>query len=335
MTKERTTWTKNKRMNEVLRLLRDKDRTIEELCKRIYSEHTPINHRKILRDIEDLKLEGHVIDPPTPERQPKYHLVSSPARAMQPAEALAAHVALRLLYHHTPNPPNSYLDALEKIANSMPEDLRNIAGHSLRLAKNTDKKFGNFEPIANCWTRRHAIAFDYLAMTTSSNTPHRVELEVYFVEASRSNFELYVIGRRRNHEPFEVRTYMMRLMKNVTPLKDQYQIPDDFDPQKYLSNAWGVIGDRNPVIVRLEFDKSVKRWLERDFPGVQKREETENGNLILTIQTGANNDGKPVELMSWIRGWGANVEILEPQSLKDEWLNDARELLRLHGSEQP
>jgi CRISPR-associated endonuclease/helicase Cas3 len=333
MTKERTTWTKSKRMNEVLRLLRDKDRTIQELCKRIYNEHTSINHRKILRDIEDLRLQEHVIDSPTPERQPKYRLVSSPARAMQPAEALAAHVALRLLYHHTPNPPNSYLDALEKISNTMPEDLRNIAGHSLRPAKNNDKKFGNFEPIANCWTRRHAIAFDYLAMTTRSNIVHRIELEVYFVEASRSNFELYVIGRRRNHEPNEVRTYMMRLMNNVTDLKIPYHIPEDFNPQQYLSNAWGVIGDRNPIIVRLKFNVNVKRWLERDFPGVQKREYDECGNLILTIQTGANNDGKPVELMSWIRGWGANVEILEPKSLKNEWLAEARALIEKFGGE--
>ena len=170
-------------------------------------------------------------------------------------------------------------------------------------------------------------------MNTRSNTSHRVELEVYFVEASRSNFELYVIGRRRNHEPYEVRTYMMRLMKNVTPLNDQYQIPNDFDPQKYLSNAWGVIGDRNPIIVRLEFNKSVKRWLERDFPGVLKREDAENGNLILTIQTGANNDSRPVELLAWIRGWGANVEVLEPQSLKDEWLAEAQALIEKFGGE--
>jgi CRISPR-associated endonuclease/helicase Cas3 len=335
MTKERSTWIKSKRLTEVLRLLREKDRTVEELCQRIFDKHDPLKHRTILRDIKDLTLQGHLIDDPSPERQPKYHLVSSPAPAMQPAEALAAHVALRLLYHHTPNPPNSYINALEKISNTMPEDLRNITGHSLRPAKNTDKKFGNFEPIANCWTKRHAIAFEYLAMTTRSNTAHRVELEVYFVEASRSNFELYVIGRRCNHEPYEVRTYMMRLMKNVTDLKIPYQIPDDFDPRKYLSNAWGVIGDRNPIVVRLEFNKSVKRWLERDFPGVQKREDTENGNLILTIQTGANNDGNPVELMSWIRGWGANVQILEPKNLRELWLNDAREVIRLYESEQP
>lgn len=333
MTKERTTWTKSNRLTEVARLLKEKDRTVEELCRRIFAEHNPVHHRKILRDIEDLKLQGYDITDPSPERQPVYHLNASPAPKMQPAEALAAHVALRLLYHHTPNPPQSYINALEKISNTMPEDLRNITRHALRPGKNGNQKFGNFEPIANCWTKRHAIAFDHLAMTSNSNTTHRVELEVYFVEASRSNFELYVIGRRRNHPPFEVRTYMMRLMTNVVDLKIPYVIPQDFDPQHYLSNAWGVIGDRNPIAVRLEFHKSVKRWLERNFPGVQKREHLDNGNLILTIQTGANNDGKPVELMSWIRGWGSNVEVLEPQSLREDWLAEARALIQRFGGE--
>ena len=330
MSKEKSTWKKANRLVEVLRLLREKDRTIEELCLRIYSEHNPINHRKILRDIKDLIAQEHTITP-NQDRQPKYRLVKSPTPTMRPSEALAAHVALRLLYHHTPNPPPSYLNALEKIALTMPEDMQTIAGHSLRGTATKDRRFDPFETIATCWTERRVIAFQHLAMTTTSNEVHRVELEVYFVEASRSNFELYVIGRRRNHPPFEIRTFMMRQMKNVVGLIDRYTIPKDFNPQQYLSNAWGVIGDRNPIIVQLKFNASVRRWLERDFPGVTKREDDEHGNLILTIRTGANNEGRPVELIPWIRGWGSNCQVLKPKSLQAEWLEDARELMRKFG----
>ena len=113
MPQEKSTLKKAWRLVEVLRLLREKDRTTEELCLRIYGNHDPINHRKILRDIQDLQSQ-HTITSNT-DRQPKYRLVKSLTPAMRPAEALAAHVALRLLYHHTPHPPQSYKNALEKI----------------------------------------------------------------------------------------------------------------------------------------------------------------------------------------------------------------------------
>jgi CRISPR-associated endonuclease/helicase Cas3 len=36
-------------------------------------------------------------------------------------------------------------------------------------------------------------------------------------------------------------------------------------------------------------------------------------------------------LIPWIRGWGANIEVLEPQILRDRWLSDARDLIKRHG----
>ena len=125
---------------------------------------------------------------------------------------------------------------------------------------------------------------------------------------------------------------MMREMKHVTRVRTRYEIPSDFDPKAFLSNAWGVIGDRNPVTVRLKFAASVRRWLEkRKFPGVTDALVTEDGDLILTICTGANNDGKPQELMPFIRGWGANVEVLEPQHVREDWLREARAVVERFG----
>jgi CRISPR-associated endonuclease/helicase Cas3 len=192
--------------------------------------------------------------------------------------------------------------------------------------------FQPFDVIAKAWHERRVISFEYLSMNSTSGTVRRVNLETYFVEVSRSNFEIYIIGKRVNFAPYLVRTFLMRNMKGVTTLNDTYTVPDDFNPKQFLSNAWGVIGDHNPVTVRLKFDASVKRWLEhRKFPGVIHREETDQGHVILTIRTGANNDGKPQELMPFIRGWGANVEVLEPHHVREDWLREARALVERFG----
>jgi predicted DNA-binding transcriptional regulator YafY len=329
MAQTRSTWKKTDRMQAVLEALEAKPRTVEDLCSRLNLEHSPANHRAILRDIDDLRSREHSIEQ-SEHKQPIYTWQSSPPKPLQPNEALAAHVALRMLYHHTPNPPKSYRHALEKIAISMPQEMRQIAGHASLLEPTTRNHPDEFEKIADCWLQRRVMRFEH-QKSGGSGENRIVELETYFVEASRSNFELYVIGRRRNWKP-EVRTYTMRLIKRVTPLNDTYTIPEDFDPKRFLSNAWGVIGDQHPIIVRVKFPASVLPWLEgRHFPGVINKEINADGSQTFTIQTGADSEGMPRELIPWIRGWGANIEVLEPQILRDRWLSDARDLINRHG----
>ncbi len=319
------------RLGEVLLLLKDKQRTVAELCTRLELPDDPANRRAILRDLEDLRKSGHQIDK-NDKKTPQYTLRSSPPSRLSATEALAAHVALRLMYHHTPQAPRSYLRALEKIEAFMSPEMRTISGHSILSELREDGVFQPFEKIATAWHDREVISFEYLSMNSKSGEWRRVELETYFVEVSRTNFEIYVIGKRCNFEPCIVRTFLMREMRGVTPLKRHYNIPTNFDPTAFLSNAWGVIGDRNPVIVRLKFSAGVRRWLEtRKFPGVMSSETTADGDLILTIRTGANNDGKPQELMPFIRGWGANVEVLEPQHVREDWLREARAVVERFG----
>jgi predicted DNA-binding transcriptional regulator YafY len=319
------------RLNEVLALLKIKPRTVKDLCDQLDLPYEHAGRRAVLRDLSDLRREGYRIEP-NHEKRPKYKLLSSPPSRLNVTEALAAHVALRLMYHHTPQAPRSYLKALDKIEQFMSPEMRTISGHSILTELREDRIFEPFDKIANAWHEREVITFEYLSMNSKSGEWRRVELETYFVEVSRSNFEIYVIGKRCNFEPCIVRTFLMREMRGVTSLKRHYTIPEDFDPKKFLSNAWGVIGDYNPVTVRLKFDASVRRWLEkRKLPGVVHQETTAEGDLILMIQTGTNNDGKPQELMPFIRGWGANVEVLEPQQVREDWLREARAVIEKFG----
>jgi predicted DNA-binding transcriptional regulator YafY len=329
----KTTQKKSLRVQEVLRLLRDKPRTIKELCERMKIEYNDASHRAILRDIQDLRDQDYSIEANN-KRPQTYSLTREPPPTLRADEALAAHIALRLLFHHTSNPPQSYKNALEKILLTMPTEIQKIAQLSLPNNQGSNEKYFYFEKIARCWTERRVISFDYLAFSTTSQKARKNELEIYFVEVSRSNFEIYVIGRRINHPPYEVRTFMLSLMKGITPLDQHYEIPLDFDPQAFLSDAWGVIGNRESMLVRLRFDASVRRWLEnRRFPGVIHHQTDENGHYILTIQIGVNNKGEPQELMPFIRGWGAKVEVLEPQELRQRWLKDAQEVIQRYAGD--
>jgi len=42
---------------------------------------------------------------------------------------------------------------------------------------------------------------------------------------------------------------------------------------------------------------------------------------------------EPQEMLPWIRGWGADVEVLEPEDLRERMMGEARRLARVYGWE--
>ncbi|MCS7058547.1 MAG: WYL domain-containing protein, partial [Meiothermus sp.] len=155
-------------------------------------------------------------------------------------------------------------------------------------------------------------------------------LEVYFLEVSRTNLGMYVIGYERGYHK-ALRTYKLSRMRRVRLVGEPgaYTIPKDFDPREYLSNAWGVIGSsgRPPVEVRLLFrPEAVYRVEEGGYPNLQIIQKHPDGSLEVSITTGTDNDNFPLELLSWVQSWGARVEVLAPENLRRRWLEEARQV---------
>ncbi len=40
---------------------------------------------------------------------------------------------------------------------------------------------------------------------------------------------------------------------------------------------------------------------------------------------------EPQEMLPWIRGWGADVEVIEPTELRDEMIREAKRLAKRYG----
>jgi predicted DNA-binding transcriptional regulator YafY len=307
------------RLVELRRLLMAKARTAQELAERL-----GVPKRTINRDLEDLGIVGDGGQPP------RYAMTETPS-VLNVSEAIATHAALRLLYHHSPDRPLSYQEALEKIAKQLPASIRNIAHQSTDLHSRPKPNERALEIIARGWIERTVVQFNYVAPGGSGKARIN-EIEVYFIEVSRNNLEMYVIGLRRNWQP-DIRTYRLGLIQNAVLLQQTYEIPASFDPKEYLSNAWGVMGDHgHHTTVKLKFEPSMTPWLQnRKFPGVQDTETMEDGAMIFTIRTGVNKDNLPLELIPWIRSWGANVEVLEPLALRQRWLAEAQAIVERFG----
>lgn len=254
-------------------------------------------------------------------------------------ETVVAITALRMLAHHSPGSNQAYQEALRKLSKHLPEPLKALALKSTEaLNKRPPSLSGaNLETLTQGWLHRRAVAFEY---RIPSSRTIKVELETYFIEVSRANMAVYIIGRDRLygrgiHYLENLRTYKLERIQRPRLLDDTYVIPDDFDPTGYLSTAWGIVGGDNPLRVLLRFSpEASERLREGGYPNLQILEQLEGGYTLAQITVGTNTAGFPLELLPWIQSWGPRVEVLEPERLRRKWLEEARALLLLYEPEK-
>jgi predicted DNA-binding transcriptional regulator YafY len=100
--------------------------------------------------------------------------------------------------------------------------------------------------------------------------------------------------------------------------------------QTFVRPEGVVLGPRDPdsegrVTVRVLFAPEVARWV-REAPSffTVALEDTAEG-LLATLKVRQER-----EVASWLLGWGRNVQILEPDSLRQRVLEEARAAVAIH-----
>jgi predicted DNA-binding transcriptional regulator YafY len=141
----------------------------------------------------------------------------------------------------------------------------------------------------------------------------------------------YVIGYERHYHK-RIMTWKLTRMKHTRLLADEYTIPDDFDAQRYLSSAWGVIGasSGNIIEVHLRFTASAApRLREGGYPNMVITTEYADGGIDVCIHTGTDNTGFPTEILPWVQSWGPRVDVIAPDVLRERWLLEAKQVMAL------
>lgn len=92
-----------------------------------------------------------------------------------------------------------------------------------------------------------------------------------------------------------------------------YRVPDDYDFDRDVKASFGV-WQNDPFRVVCRFDGWAAEYVaEREWSADQSMEIADDGTVTLDFSA----RGRP-EVISWILGFGVNVEVLEPSDLVDE-----------------
>ena len=104
--------------------------------------------------------------------------------------------------------------------------------------------------------------------------------------------------------------------------EESFEIPEDFDLDDLMKSSFGIF-QGNPEKVKIRFDSKIAGYIEEKvWHESQEITRLANGSIIFEAETAVTR-----ELMFWILSWGADAEVIEPQTLKEDIIEEAQALL--------
>jgi len=246
-------------------------------------------------------------------------------------EAMAVHLAARLLAGHC-DKHNPHAGAalrklglaLEKLAPLVSQHLQRSADAMDCAAQRRDPVYLEvLETLTRAWSAGRQVS---LSHQSPDGTVHTYTLSPYYIEPYAPGRTAHVIGRR--DPPGALRTLKLERIRRIELLETPYRIPAGFDPRDHLADAWGIwTTESEPVEVVLQFSPRVAgRVRETRWHRSEQVEEGPGGSVLWRGRI-----AEPQEMVPWIRGWGADVEVLAPAGLRDALAREARRLAEAYG----
>ncbi len=247
-------------------------------------------------------------------------------------EALALHLATRLLATRQDRQNPHAASALRKLGMSMDKLAPRISAHILQSADLMDDPvFQRQDPVYLAALEHLTLAWAELRMVHvwhrhDEGTLREYDFAPYFIEPNAVGQATYAIGMRQ--PPGAVRTFKIERLERVELCREHYEIPPDFDPRAFLRSAWGIwYTEGEPVPVVLQFGAGVARRVkESRWHPSQELQDLPDGGVVWRAKI-----AEPKEMLPWIRGWGADVEVLEPDGLRQKLAAEACAMAKMYG----
>ncbi|MHB8626484.1 MAG: helix-turn-helix transcriptional regulator [Aggregatilineales bacterium] len=310
---------KRERIENLERLLLSGWFTPTELAKRLGCDRTTIHH-----DLTEIELTHPLINENGHYRLDPAGYVSN--IRLTPAEALTIYLALRRFIRQTSKAPTFFVSAIQKISATLrhPNLTTQLVQSSLMLEDErsaADKHAEIWQILLQGWLNKTVVRLEYQKGRGTEIGEH--DYEPYLFEPAVLSHGVYVIGWSRTRD--QIRTFKIDRITGAY-LTGETFTPKNIQVDDLLKNAWGVWYGQELITVELRFAPGVvKRVLETIWHPSQRTQLLEDGNLLWTIEIAAT-----LELISWIRGWGHEVEVLKPEKLRQEIADSLRAAAALY-----
>ena len=252
---------------------------------------------------------------------------------LSPEEVITLYLGARLLVkqHDQRNEPAE--TALRKLATVLRSDApigQEIERAADELAqREEDHEYQSiFRKIAQAYAYRKKLKLVY---KPPGSNPFPTVFSVYLIEPSLVGAATYIIGHSSNVDA--VREYKLGRIQSAELTDENCTIPPEYQGLEVMRHAWSVIGGEAKIEVVLRFSPKVReRVLEtRWHPSQETKDDPEKtGWLRWQVKVPSTLD-----MLPWIRGWGADCEVVGPEGLREKLETEAKRLMHRYNIASP
>jgi predicted DNA-binding transcriptional regulator YafY len=207
----------------------------------------------------------------------------------------------------------AYMAAL-KLEASLPAPLRRELGRVNRAIKIRMHQVGHltgksaiYQTLVQALESRRVVQINYDSFTEWEQIT--TKLRPFKLLFSRRSW--YAIGRSSLHR--EVRMFNLTRIASAKLLGERFNIPQSFDLERYLGNAWHLIpasGRDSHVVIRFK-PLVAGNVAEVLWHKTQRTKPLPDGSLEFRVTVSGLN-----EIAWWILGYGDQAEVLQPAQLR-------------------
>jgi predicted DNA-binding transcriptional regulator YafY len=288
-------------------------------------EETGWSRRAVRGDLEALQAAEFPITSEQDRGEDRYRLIEGP-RGTPPdpftlTELMSLHLGRHLLVPLRGTAVGDAIHtALEKIAASLSPAAKTFFANldqsiSARTAQTKDSTRGleTLRLLQQALQERRTLEAEYHSFGRDAVSRRRLDPLHLWYQQGGIYLAAYCHTRR------QVLTFALERFHHVRLTEDGFAPPPDFKLDRYLEGSFGLFrGD--PVRIRLRFSRRVARDIaERNWHPSQTLSLLLTGELEMALKVPLSP-----EMRRWVLGYGKDVEVLEPKSLREdirrEWL---------------
>jgi predicted DNA-binding transcriptional regulator YafY len=302
--------------------------SLTQILQQSHDGHTPtqlaarlgVTSKTIQRDLDSLRDRGFHIQS-VDGRHWLDEALNLKALRLSHEEALAIYLALRRFIRQISAAPQFFANAFEKVAEVL-EDPRltkqiiesNETLHRARRAN--EKRDLIWRRLLEGWRTKVPVRLQHAKQHGGEITEHLFEPQLF--EPSVWSDGVYVIGWSQTRK--ERRTFKLDRIQKVTLSTGTFQAPDIMHLDELLDNAWGIWYDTASTLVQLHFSPRVaERVQETLWHAKQSISLQPDGSLLWEAPVAST-----LEMVSWVRGWGEDVTVVAPASLRKQIADSMR-----------
>jgi predicted DNA-binding transcriptional regulator YafY len=242
-------------------------------------------------------------------------------------EAIVIFIAARLMQGFSPWYNPNIASTFAKLATIVPIPLRESIQKVMEYIERQPRdkrKIKNFHTISQAWLSRNRVKILY---KSPNSKPIERIIEPYSIETAALGRPSYLIARCPMDEKVEF-FELDKIIGDVTIDPDNYVIPPDFNDFPYNNLIKGIYTDNETETVKLRFDPQISEIIRGTIWHPSQQIAFRNdGSMIMTLKV-----HNTYYLHCWILGFLNQVEVIEPEKLRNQIREISQSLAEIYTS---